>query len=446
MFDSRSALALLLTALLVAAGTAGVSGAQSSEQVTLTVTVVDSDDDPLGNIDLTASWDANGGGSTNETTRSNGQVLIDVPRGADVSITVDDDEYVRNEAFVVEDASTESVNVPVSAAGTATIEVVDAQGAVPSPAVQLYRNGNFVVNTRANSTGSYTTPMIEQGTYVLTVSKNGYLRNRTEVTVTESTTQRVELEQASRLVTFAITDDHFDEPRALTDATITVGGNTVTTLSTGEATIRLPVNTNYDVTVTKDGYETVTRTLSVNEEQVERNISIQRADSLSIEPDNTQIVVGQSVEVTVTDEYNEVVENATLSVGNQTVGQTDENGEAVVPIDIAGQNQITASLDDLSANTTVEGFDPNSDTETTTVATTTTTTTTTTTAAPTTTTTTTAAPTTTTTTTAAPTANATATATAQTTTEPTSLTGPGFTGLGALVAGLLTLALLVRRN
>jgi len=430
MFDTRSALALVLTGVLVSGSVVGVASAQSSELVTVTVTVVDGDDDSLGDIDLTATWEADGGGSTNETTRSNGQALVDVPRGADVEITVHDDEYVRNTPFVVEDAGEESVTVPVTAGGTATLEVVDSGGGVPSPAVQLYRDGTYVVNTRGNASGLYTTPMIEQGTYSLTVSKNGYLRNRTALTVDENTTRRIELEQASRLVTFTITDDHFDEPRTLAGATITVAGNTITTLSTGEATIRLPVNTNYDVEVTRDGYETVTRTLSVRERQVERNISIQRADSLSIEPDNTQVVVGQSVEIAVSDEYGDAVENATLSVGNQTVGQTDESGEAVVPVDTVGQNRIRVNLDGLSANTTVEGVPESTDTPTATATATETTT-----------------ATATATETDTPTATTTnATTTAQTTTEPTSLTGPGFTGLGALVAGLLAIALLVRRD
>jgi len=422
MFDTRGALALLLTGVLVTGGMVGVTGAQSTEQVTLTVTVVDSDGEPLGDIDLTASWDQNGEGSVNETTRSNGQALIDVPQGADVSITVHDDEYVRNEAFVVEDASAESVEVPVTASGTATVEVVDSEGAVPSPAIQFYRAGNFVVNTRGNASGLYTSPMIEQGTYSLTVSKNGYLRNRTRLTVANNTTQRIELEQASRLVTFTITDDHFDQPRPLADATITVAGNTISTLSTGDATIRLPVNTDYEVAVTKDEYETTTSTLSVREQQVEQNISIQRADALSVEPDQTQVVVNQSVRVSVTDEYGDAVANATLSVGGQTVGQTDDSGEAVVPIDTAGQNEITASLDGLTANATVEGIDPNPDTET-------------------------ATATATATDTATPSATGTDTPApdeTQTTTEPTSLTGPGFTGLGALVAGLLAIAVLGR--
>ena len=205
-----------------------------------------------------------------------------------------------------------------------------------------------------------------------------------------------------------VVDDHFEEPRAVSDAQITVAGNTVTTLSDGEATIRLPVNTDYDVEVTKDGYETVSRSLTVRESTVQQNVSIQRTDLISAEPDQSQVVVGQSVRVTVTDEYGAAVENASIAVGDDTVGQTDESGEVAVPVNSAGETVIEATSGALGATVTVEGVDPNADAETTT-------------------------------------AGDTATTTEQTTTEPTSLTGPGFTGLGALLAGLVGIALLARR-
>jgi hypothetical protein len=407
MSKIRSTLALLLAGLIVSAGAVGAAGGQSSEQVTLTVTVVDSDGESLGNIDLMASWEANGGGgSVNETTRSNGQVLIDVPEGASVTITVQDDQYVRNEPFVVEEATGESVEVEVTETGTATIDVVDEDGAVGNAIVQMTKSGTTVANARTGADGRHATGMIEQGTYTLTVWKNGYLRNRTRVTVDGDVTREIEIERASRLVTFSVTDDHFEEPRPVGEATISVAGNTITTLSNGEATIQLPVNNRYDVEVTKDGYETVTQSVRVRESEVSQNVSIQRTDAISLDPDQSQVVVGQSVRVTVTDEYGAVVENASVAVGGQTVGETDANGQAVVPIDSAGENEIAATSGDLSATATVEGIDPDAEEETET-----------------------------------PTATE-----PPTTTEPTSLTGPGFTGLGALVAGLLAVALLARRR
>ena len=329
-----------------------------------------------------------------------------------MTITIQDDQYVRNEPLVVGDASTESVEVPVVEAGTATVEVVDADGAVGSAIVQLTNSGDTVVNRRTDGEGRLATDLIGQGTYTLTVWKNGYLRNRSRVTVDGDVTRQVEIERASRLVTFSVADDHFEDPRPVGEATISVAGNTVTTLSSGEATIRLPVNSNYDVEVTKDGYETVTQSVRVRESEVRANLSVQRTDAISLDPDQSQVVVGQSVRVTVTDEYGAVVENASVAVGGQTVGETDANGQAVVPIDSAGENEIAATSGDLSATATVEGIDPDAEEETET-----------------------------------PTATATPTATEPpTTTEPTSLTGPGFTGLGALIGVLLAVALLARRR
>lgn len=423
MFDARTGSTLLVTLLLATAGVAGAAGAQSSDQVTLTVTVVDGDGEPLGNVDLTATWEADGGGSVSETTRSNGQVLIDVPRGANVTITVEDDRYVRNEPFVVEDADAEGVTVPVSEDGRATVAVVDTEGPVDSAIVQLFHGRTTVVNVRANASGQYTTPRIEQGTYTLTVFKQGYLRNRSRLTVDGNVSERVRITQASRLVAFSVTDDHFAEPRPVADATIAVGGNTITTLSDGEATIQLPVNRNYEVEVTKEGYDTVTRSLHVGEDQVRRNISIQRVETLSIDPEQSQVVVGQSVRVTVTDEYGDPVPNATVSVGGQTVGRTDADGRAVVPVDTAGETEIRAATENLSATVTVEGVDPDEETPTPTA-------------------------------TATPTATPTPTETPggggapadTTTTRPSDGVGPGFTGVGALIAVALALALLTRRS
>jgi len=424
MINARTAFAVLLSGLLVTTGVAGVVGAQSSQKVTLTVTVVDSDGEAVGDIDLMATWDVDGGGSVNETTRANGQALIDVPDGARVVISVDDDRYVRNTPYVVENASTSEIEIPVTESGTATVEVVDSDGPV-NAAVQLYslRSNSYVANTRTGGNGQYTTQPIEQGQYRLTVLKSGYLRNRTTLTVDGDVTQQVELTQAARLVTFSVTDDHSDQPRPLSGATITVAGNTVTTVSNGEATLQLPVNGDYEAEVTKDGYETVTRSFSVDEGPVQQNISIQRTPTISVQSDQTQVVVGQSVRVTVTDEYDDPVENATLSIDDETVGETDETGAATIPIDSIGQNAVTATSGNLTATVTIRGVDPSTETPTDTATSTDT-----------------ATPTDTST----PTANDTATE-PQTTTEPTSITGPGFTGLTALVAVVLTVALLARR-
>lgn len=414
MASTRALFTLVVAGSLAMMGIAGVAGpavAQETELVTLTVTVVDDEGESLGNVGLEATWSADGGGSVAETTRANGQVLLDVPRGADVTITIDDEAYVRNEPFVHEDASTGPVNVTVREAGTATVEVVDAEGAVADAQVRLWRAGTTVVRNRTSAEGTHTSTLIEQGQYHLTVRKSGYLTNRTTVTVDGNVTERVTLSQASRLVTFHVTDDHFDRPRSLTAVAITVGGNMVTTLSNGEATIRLPVNTDYELEVTKAGYETITPSLSVDEADLQRNVSIQRLDAISVTPEQSQVVVGQSVRVTVTDEYGEPVPNATLSIGGETVGETDAEGEATVSIESGGSVEIAATSGDLAANASVQGVAADGETLTGTGD-----------------------------------GSGGAQGTDQTTTEPTSITGPGFTTLGTLVAGILAVALLARRD
>jgi PGF-CTERM protein len=70
------------------------------------------------------------------------------------------------------------------------------------------------------------------------------------------------------------------------------------------------------------------------------------------------VVVGESTQVTVTDEYGEPVSNATVRIGDSEIGQTDADGRLTVPIDSPGNVTITVADGSLSASTTVESFDP----------------------------------------------------------------------------------------
>jgi MYXO-CTERM domain-containing protein len=138
--------------------------------------------------------------------------------------------------------------------------------------------------------------------------------------------------------------------------------------------------------------------------------AINRTPSLAVETANAQVVTGQTVRVSVTDEYDEQVVDASVRVGGETVTATDENGEALVTIESAGSVDVVATKGDLEAAATVEGVSPSTETT---------------------------AVTTTLTTTEAP-----------TTTEDESdgLPTPGFGGVAALVAVALSLLALARRR
>jgi PGF-CTERM protein len=367
MFDHHSAVTIGLLTLLVGAGVvAGTAAAQS--QVTLTVTVVDQDGDPLSGIDISATWDDGAGGPTNETTRANGQALIDVPEGATVTLQISDDEYVRNVPYVVEDAETEPVEVAVSDSATATVNAVNADGQPAENArVRLYRDGNYVVDRNAGSDGTITTQPVEAGEYSVIVTKPGFYRNLTRVEVTDETTTAVEIREGSVLLRATVVDDHFNDSRPIRDATIRVESNngfdgTVPTLSDGTASVSVPVNDRYDVTVTKEGYETVERRVSVAEDEKSIDVEIQRTPEITLTPDNRQVVVNANVRLTVTDEYDEPVANATVTRNGTEVGQTDADGEVTATVPTAGNVTFTATSGDLTTTTNVTAFRPGEET------------------------------------------------------------------------------------
>ncbi|MEF8973452.1 MAG: carboxypeptidase regulatory-like domain-containing protein [Haloarcula sp.] len=363
MFEHRSALVVGLLTLLVGSGVvAGTAAAQS--QATLTVTVVDQDGDPLSGIDISATWDDGAGGPVNETTRANGQALIDVPEGANVTLQIDDEEYVRNVPYVVEDAETGAIEVPVSASATATVNAVNADGQPAENArIRLYKDGNYVVDRNAGSDGTITTRPIEEGEYRVIVTKPGFYRNLTAVSISGETTTSVQISEGSVLLQAEVVDDHFDDSRPIRDATVRVESNngfdgTVPTLSDGTASVSVPVNDRYDVTVTKEGYETVERRVSVAEGEKSIDVDIRRTPEITLSPDNRQVVVDATVRLTVTDEYDEPVPNATVSRNGTEVGETDADGEITATVPTAGNVTFTATSGDLTTTTNITSFRP----------------------------------------------------------------------------------------
>jgi len=391
----------LVAALCLSVGAPAVVAGQTN--VTLTVTVVDQDGDTVSDVDISATWDD--GGPVNETTRSNGQALVDVPEGANVTISVHDEDYVRNAPLVIEDAETGEVDVEVAEAGSATVDVVDAQGSVANAKVQLYDGDDRIADARTGSDGSFTTRDIEQGDYEVRVWKEGYLRSATDLTVDGDVSHEVEIEQDSRLLQVTVSDDHYSPPQAVANASVRVQGvGTVSTLSNGETTIQVPVNANYDVTVTKDGYETNETSVRVREEAESANLTIQRTDAISLAVANERVVPGESTRVTVTDEYGDPVSGADVSIEGESAGTTNDDGVTSVTVESAGTQDLTATSGDLEATANVTGVQVGGES----------------------------------TDTASATENATGT-------ETSDFSGPGFTVAGAIVA-LLAAGLLARRD
>ena len=397
---------ILLTVFVASASFVGGVGATTTDTVTLTVTVVDQSGNPLSDAELSATWD--GGEPVNRTTAGNGKAFLDVEEGADVTIRVDHPHYVRNQPYVVENASEESVTIEVAREGQATVTVEDGGEAVDNAIVRMFHDGQPVVNARTASDGTVTTGDIEYGNYTLITFKEGYARNRTTLTVDGGVSRRMDIDQESVLVTFTVEDDHFDPPEAVRDANVTVPGTAdVTTQGTGSVTVSVPVNDNYEVTVTKPGYESVTEQLQVRESDTALNATIQRTPAIDVRTDNSRVVVGEAVRVTVVDEYDNPVPGASVSVNGSDAGETDEEGVLSVPVESSGNATISAEADGREDSVTIQGIQPGGEDT--------------------------------------PTETATATAT-DNPTETSTGVGPGFGVAGALVALLLGAIATRRRN
>lgn len=366
MKRERLAVALVVvlavgTGVTAVGSTGGLATAADQRPVTLTVTVTDNFNNPIGGVELTATWD---GGSSTATTASNGKAFLDVDEGADVEITVDHRRYTLNNPVIVEDANAQEVDVEVFLKSNAVVTVLSGDSPVAGADVLLTKEGESrpAAVGETDADGVFDSGTIEKGTYTVVAVEEGYLRNETTVEVRDTTETTVRLEEGTATVTFSVQDDHFDPPRDIEGATITVEGpastTSTTTAGSGERTLALPANAEFTVTVTKDGYTTVTRTINVAESDRSLTFSIEREPSLTVEAVNQRVVVGEKVQVTATDEYGDRVANATVLVDGEPVGATDAEGIYRPTIESAGEHTITVEHDGVSGSVTVEGVSP----------------------------------------------------------------------------------------
>lgn len=341
----------------------GTASAATTDQVTLTVSVELADGTPVAGADLTAVWD---GGSATATTASNGKAFIDVEEGADVNITMDHPDYTLNFPHQVADADERDVTIEVAPKASASITVEDADGPVEGATVRFTRNRRTVASDVTGSDGQASSGVIEEGTYRVAVIRSKYLTNRSDFEISGETSHVMKIERGFVSVEFSVVDPHFDPPKAVPDATISVKGvGTVNTQSNGIQQVSVPVNAKFDVVVSKDDYQQVRGIVRTRERDTSLTIQLRRAPNLSVEPFNRNIVVGERVSVRVTDEYDDPVSGATVYRNERNVGLTDENGEAVIEIPDTGEHRITAENGSISsAPVTVMGVSPDGSDET----------------------------------------------------------------------------------
>lgn len=354
MLPSRTATLVVLLAVGLAVPVA--VGTAAGQNVTLTVEVIDQRAEPISGVQVSASWDD---GSVTERTRASGQALVDVPAGAEVEIDVSGSSYMRNHPYVVENATTSEVTVAVAEQGQAQIVVSDEDGPVRGANVRLEAGGQTAASVETNAEGVARTGNVEQGDYTLRVREPGYLEHRERVTVDAVSRHEVTLEEAIVSLDVSVQDTNFEPPDDVENATVEIAptGVTLVTLGNGEASTSVAANREYEVTVAKDGYDEVTREVDVGETDADLTVNISRSPALNVTAGQDAVVVGQTTQVTVTDEYDRTVEDAPITVDGAEVARTNAEGRADVAIESAGEVTLAVEHDGQTANVTVEGVE-----------------------------------------------------------------------------------------
>ncbi len=353
------AVAVIAVAIGVGAGTVA---AQSDDRVVLEVELTKSDDGSLGNATVTAQWDNN---EASTTSLVDGVARMEVPRDEDLTIQITHEEYIRNHPIEAEDYEGDRIETTLYPKAEATIEVVDSEGALQNATVRMWKRSanRLAANGMTGTDGTFETPVIEAGSYNVEVTRPGYTSVRTELQVDNETTETILLTSDSADVDVRTRDAVLNESIGV-DVRVTSGGETIRTAQTsadrGILTLSLPVNTDYTISFSKDGYESVNRSLDLEEDDRELTTNMTRIPELVVSPDNDNIVVNETLRVTVTDEYERPIANATVSLGDETV-ETDEDGEAVLNATTAGQFNLTAEKSGQTAGPVrITVVDPNS--------------------------------------------------------------------------------------
>ncbi|WP_306052861.1 carboxypeptidase-like regulatory domain-containing protein [Natronococcus wangiae] len=355
-------IALLVAALVITAPLVGAGTVVASDNVTLTVTVTDDDENAVGGAQVAASWDD---GERTDETRSNGRALIDVPSGADVEVDVEHDDLVLNnpkEVGTVSDHTTVAVDLYPEIDGEITI--VENDTPIADATVTLTKDGD----TRAAAAGTtdddgvFVAEGVEVGSYDVDVEKAGYYDESTDVDLRSTDGTTVALESGTERVTFSVVEGYFDEPLR-TDVTILQDGVRDATLSTnadGERTIPLVVNTEYTAVIEDDGYDDASneREFTVGESATEVDYVVERAPALTLEASNERVLVGETVGVEVTDEYGDPVDDAEIVLDGSTAATTDADGEASVTIETHGELELTAQDGGVTDTIVIDGVDP----------------------------------------------------------------------------------------
>lgn len=339
-----STLAMLLL-IVLAAGSGAVA---ADDQVTLTVLVEDRNGDPVGTAEITASWED---GERSAVTASNGRAFVDVPEGADVDLSIDHPDFVRNSPYQVENATEREVTVDVARKGSIAFEATRNQAPVEDAEIVVRKDGDRVVTGTTDADGRFDTGAIERGEYTVGVTKPGHLDQSHTVSVEGDVARQLQLERGSVTLTVTVRDDRLEDNPPIEDATVEIDDvATVRTLGGGVASASVPVNTRLSVTAGKEGYLETTESIRIREDDRELTMNTSREPLLSMDASNQRVVAGERVVLTVVDEYDANVEGATIRRNGESIGQTGADGTFTVRIEEPGEYEMVAVRDDLESD------------------------------------------------------------------------------------------------
>lgn len=349
-------IALSLSLLL----TAGSVVAQSPDRVTVTVTIHTQAGDPVSDARLDVTWD---GGSTTATTASNGKAFVDVPDGARATVRVTHSQYVRDDGYVITDASERDVEIGVFRESSVRLEVSGDNGPVTDASVLIERGGLDVETGTTGSNGVFESDTLQAGNYQITISKPGYYTRQKPLTIDGDITNRVALTRGSTSVNVTVTDPYFDSPKSVTGATVELGNATGQTNRSGVVSVDIPVNTQPTLRVTKSGYATVSRDVTVGEETSAIPVDISRTRTVTLESANERVVAGERVVLTATNAYGDPVPVGTVTLDGERVGTTNGEGEAAIRIAEPGTHTLAVTKDGIQSNeVSVEAISAGGDT------------------------------------------------------------------------------------
>ncbi len=240
---------------------------------------------------------------------------------------------------------------------SATFTVSDANGLLENAEVNI--NGKTITT---NSSGEATLDLIN-GTYNYTVSKAGYDDFTGSVTVNDNNvTITITLSETEYPVTFNVSDDS----GPLIGASVDINSQSLTTNSSGVATIEL-TNGDYPYTISLTGYDDATGSINVSNAPASEDVTMVETtySATFTVTDGTNPLSGATVSVNSTDKITNSSGIATFSLVNgdypYTVSLTDyDNASGTININNTDVNE-SVTLNEATYSVTfavTDGADP----------------------------------------------------------------------------------------